>query len=269
MAIVFGIFGLIVGSFLNVCIQRFGTGVSLGGRSSCDFCGMQLRWYHLVPVFSWIILRGRCAGCGSRLSIQYPLVELLTGGVFAVVGSTDLALTLQVIALIAFAFLIAISVYDMRHTIIPDAWVYSFSVAALLFSAISSFPMDLIGWGILLLSGPVVALPLWALWFVSGGRAMGLGDVKLAVGMGWLLGPYWGMVALFGGFMLGAVVSVCILIPLPYVLRALALHRFPYATSPAGFTMKSEVPFGPFLTCSCFLIWYAHYVLALAPLVLY
>ena len=266
--IMFGVFGLIVGSFLNVVIQRFGAGISLGGRSACDFCGMQLRWYHLIPVFSWIALRGRCAGCGSRLSIQYPLVELLTGIVFALVGSSGLPFISEGVALVAFSLLIAISVYDLHHTIIPDKWSYSFAALALLFSITLSGGATLPEWALLIAAGPAVALPLWALWFVSKGRAMGLGDVKLAIGMGWLLGPYWGLVSVFGGFMIGAVISVFVLLPLPYLVRMITLHRFPYAAARAGFTMKSEVPFGPFLACSCFLIWYVHYALALSPLML-
>jgi leader peptidase (prepilin peptidase)/N-methyltransferase len=267
-AFTFGVFGLIVGSFLNVLVLRQGTGAGLGGRSACMSCGMQLRFYHLVPVFSWLFLRGRCAGCGSRISIQYPLVEATTGFVFAVVGSTMLPIIPELVALVAFALLIAISAYDLKHTIIPDQWSYAFAPLSLLFSFLVVPPQSITEWLILIASGPAVALPLWALWFLSRGRAMGLGDVKLAVGMGWLLGPYWGLVAVFGGFMIGAIIALTILIPLPYLRRMIALHSFSLGAAQRGFTMKSEVPFGPFLACSCFLIWYAHYALALTPLVL-
>jgi prepilin signal peptidase PulO-like enzyme (type II secretory pathway) len=269
MALIFGIFGLIVGSFLNVVILRYGTGGGLGGRSACMSCGMQLHSYHLIPVFSWLALRGRCSGCGTRISIQYPLVEAVTAIVFATVGSTLLPLLPQLLALLAFSFLIALSAYDLKHTIIPDQWSYAFAAFSLAFSIATLMPHGFSDWGMLIASGPAVALPIWALWFVSKGRAMGFGDVKLAVGIGWLLGPYWGIVTLFLGFIIGAIISVCILLPLPYLRRAFALHRFSLGEHSEGFTMKSEVPFGPFLACSCFLIWYAHFALALAPLVLY
>lgn len=265
IVVMYGILGLIVGSFLNVLTQRMGTGVNLGGRSACDACGKQLRWYHLIPVVSWIVLRGRCGFCGTRLSVQYPLVELLTGGVFAIVGSIGLPLIPLVFALSGFSLLIAISVYDIHHTIIPDGWSYAFGAFALLFSFSLLPPGSSIEWVILLLSGPAIAFPLWALWFVSRGTWMGLGDAKLALGIGWLLGPYWGLMALLGGFIIGAVVSVVILLPLPYMLRTLALHSTYFGALPRGFTMKSEVPFGPFLACSCFLIWYARYALGYIP----
>lgn len=86
---------------------------------------------------------------------------------------------------------------------------------------------------------------------------MGFGDVKLALGIGWLLGPLYGVVAVFLSFIIGAFVSVAILLPLPHIVRALRpLGITSYALSSEGFTMNSEIPFGPFLICSCFLLWF-------------
>src|SRR3989344_1185007 len=140
VALVFGVFGLIVGSFLNVIVLRRGVR-SLGGRSGCMSCGTQLSWYDMVPVFSWLALRGRGRTCGGCVSVQYPLVEAATGVSFAVVGywvSTASFLPslaggiLVVLYLGILALLICIAAYDFLHTIIPDEWVWSFNALALL-----------------------------------------------------------------------------------------------------------------------------------------
>ncbi|MFA5770995.1 MAG: prepilin peptidase, partial [Patescibacteria group bacterium] len=83
ITIIFFIFGLIIGSFLNVIIFRFNTHRSFGGRSGCMTCQKQLRWYELIPLFSYLGLKGRCSGCKTKISKQYFWVELLTGIIFA------------------------------------------------------------------------------------------------------------------------------------------------------------------------------------------
>lgn len=259
----FAVFGAIIGSFLNVLVLRHGSGISMNGRSFCDTCGESLRWYHLFPIISWLVQRGRCSCCGARISVQYPIVETLTALVFVGVGVSNLSLIPLFLALVAVALLIAISTYDILHTIIPDQWVYSFAAVSFLFGFAVFVPQDLLSFGFLLLSGPAAAFPLFALWIVSGGRWMGLGDVKLALGIGWLLGPYWGLVAIFGGFLIGAVVSVLILLPLSYIIKFVSLHIFKLGVARESFTMKSEVPFGPFLACSCYLIWLSQYTIGI------
>ena len=260
-AAIFALFGLIIGSFLNVLILRWGER-SLSGRSVCMACGQRIAWYDLIPVFSWLALRGRCRACGQRISIQYPLVEASTAVAFAFIGTSPLSLGFQLVALPIAALFIAIAVYDLYHTIIPDAWVYA--------CAVLSFGTAIAGtWGVsdpyilalTIFSGPLVALPLFALWFVSRGRWMGLGDVKLALPIGWLLGMEWGIRALLFAFVLGALVSV----PLLFFSSTFwhrVLERFTptraFRTGNLGFTMQSEIPFGPFLIASCFFVWFMH-----------
>jgi prepilin signal peptidase PulO-like enzyme (type II secretory pathway) len=82
VAAAFFVFGSIIGSFLNVLILRFNTGATFGGRSKCFSCGRELRWYDLVPILSFLFLRGRCRFCKSKISLQYPTVELITGLIF-------------------------------------------------------------------------------------------------------------------------------------------------------------------------------------------
>lgn len=254
-ASIFGVLGLIVGSFINVLILRR-VGGSVHGRSICMSCGTQIRAYDLIPVVSWFMLAGKCRSCGSRISIQYPLVELITGVLFFAIGaSTLLALPIKFLFCASTTLLVAIAVYDLRHTIIPDEWMYAFNALAL-GTAISAIYGGTADWT-LLVAGPVGASPLLFLWFISRGAWMGFGDVKLALGFGWLLGPVYGVVSVFFAFVIGAVISILVLLPMPYY-RAL-IRKKGIATlesESAGLTMKSEVPFGPFLIASFFIVWF-------------
>ena len=289
IAVIFGLFGLIVGSFLNVVILRFGER-SVGGRSSCPHCGTRLRALDMVPVLSWIFLRGRCRYCGAHISIQYPLVEAVTAAFFAAIGASSLPLISMLLALPIAALLICIFVYDLKHKLIPDIWVWAFAALALA-SGIFNFQFSIFN----LLSGPVAALPILFLWYLSrpftghAGQWMGFGDVKLALGLGWLLGFPLGFISVFLAFIIGAVVSVCILLPLPTYIRwwqtagALAhaatltflrpvggrgtredvdgaklptpVPMSDHANFDARYTMKSEVPFGPFLIAAGGIVW--------------
>lgn len=251
-AVIFALFGLIVGSFLNVLIVR-ATVRALSGRSACMSCGRGILWYDLIPVLSWVWLGGRCRFCRSKISAQYPLVELTTAFLFAALGAAPVPIIVRLFGLPILAILVAISAYDLRHTIIPDAWVWIFNALALISSLLTTNYLLLT-----ILSGPAVALPLFALWLVSRGRWMGLGDAKLALGIGWLLGPLYGIVALFFAFVIGAVVSVFVLLPLPHVALYLSKRGIArLSNSSPRLTMKSEVPFGPFLVAACLLVWFS------------
>ncbi len=243
--------GLIIGSFLNVLILREGR-EGLGGRSHCPRCRHTLSAIDLIPVVSWVLLRGRCRYCKTSISLQYPLVELLTASIFLVIGIAEISLLARAVGFFIAAFCVAIAVYDLRHLLIPDDWNYGFLVSALVFGALlpagSFFAQSI--------AGPLTALPLWALWYFSSGRWMGFGDVKFALGIGWLLGIYHGFVALLGAFIIGAVISVCILLPLGAVSSYAHNRGVTWLSKGRNhFTMKSEVPFGPFLIISCLTIW--------------
>lgn len=256
--VVFFALGLIIGSFLNVLILRYGK-KGMGGRSACTQCGARIAWYDNVPVLSWVLLRGRCRSCKTRISLQYPLVELLTGALFALVANAPLEPTTWVLVphLVIVALLIAIAVHDLYTTIIPDPWVYTFAALAFVSQPLFTLPPTPDTSVMLsIAAGPIVALPLFTLWFVSRGAWMGFGDVKFALGMGWLLGPLYGTFALFFSFVLGAIISVCVLLPLSHIMRVfgqLGITRM--ASGHKGFTIKSEVPFGPFLVAGTLIIW--------------
>lgn len=256
-AILFGLFGLIVGSFLNVLVLRNGVRATTG-RSACMSCAREIPWFDLIPVLSWAWLRGRCRFCHGKISAQYPLVELLTALLFALVGASPLPILLRLLALPVMAILVAISAYDIRHTIIPDAWVWTFNGLAL-FSATLGTGDNLESIALQFLAGPFSALPLFLLWYASGGRWMGLGDAKLAIGIGWLLGPFYGITAVFFAFILGTAVTV----PLIFFssrawknIQGRFTQHHSWHMSGAGFTMQSEVPLGPFLIASCLFYWF-------------
>ena len=253
--IFFGILGIIIGSFLNVVILRFNTGKGINGRSGCFTCGKPLSWHELIPVLSYLVLRGKCFGCKSRISKQYPLVEIVTGLLFAAIAYrillpidqmysliTILNLT---ISLFAASLLVVIFVYDLRHKIIPDVLSYTFAAVALsrlfLFyqGSIFNYPnfFDL-------LAGPLVALPFVALWYFSRGKWIGLGDGKLALGIGWFLGLAGAISALCIAFWVGALIGVGLILAQKYLPRRSRL------------SLKSEIPFAPFLILGLLIVYF-------------
>ncbi len=246
-------FGCIVGSFLNVVVLRYSTGKTLLGRSGCASCRKELASHDLVPILSWLIRRGTCRYCGSRISLQYPIVEVLTALVWVVVGLAPISLVVKMFMLLLLSLWVLIAVYDVKHTVIPDIWSYgALGVAAVLFFVTNEF-MSI---PFMILSLVTTAGPLFLLWWGSSGKALGFGDVKLALSIGALLGPFMGFVAVMYGFVLGALWAVLVLLPLPtyrtlytYLTKARLRHVRPQ------FTMKSEVPFGPFLILSACCVW--------------
>lgn len=247
------VFGLIIGSFLNVFIFRLNTGRSTSGRSGCMSCGAQLTWSELVPIFSFVALLGRCKSCGSSISSQYWIVEGATAILFVLVWMQGFMLAHTVFALLLMSLLIVIAVYDLKHTIIPNKVVYTFLVIALAANipapgtfSVSELPLHFL---LVVVSGVITAAPLFILWLVSRGRWMGFGDVKLTVGFGFILGAYSGLMAVMLGFILGAVIGVFLLYA-PKVIKRMSL-----SPTSSRFTMSSEVPFAPFLILGFLLVF--------------
>lgn len=251
MIILFFIFsfilGTIIGSFLNVVILRHNTGVALDGRSGCMSCGKGLKWYELIPILSYLILGGKCSSCKSRISIQYPLVEFVTGILFLLIFMKFQDLLLLDLDPWAFAIntalyaiqisiLVVIFVYDIYHKIIPDKFSYSFAIVSLVIFFLNGNPgfstiLDLLN----LFSGILLFFPFYLLWFFSKGEWIGLGDGKLALGIGWLLGFVYGVSAIVIAFWIGAVVSILIML----------IVNLKHGSK--DITMKTEIPFAPFL----------------------
>lgn len=250
MAILIFIFifllGTIIGSFLNVVIYRLNTGKTIvRGRSICMTCNRYLRWYELVPVFSFLIQKGRCRRCSSKISIQYPLVEIITGLIFVLVFSKFLPILffspasyflLVLFFVIIFSLLIVVAAYDLKHKIIPDKLVYSFIIISFLSIFINpSIFGPVLAWPSIgsLISGPLIALPFALLFYFSKGKLMGFGDVKLILGMGWMLGLSSALFSVVISFWIGAIVGIFLMI---------------FSNKKIG--MKTELPFAPFLIIS-------------------
>lgn len=253
--------GLAIGSFLNVVIYRYNTGQKVKGRSFCFTCRVELRWFELIPLFSFFFQRARCRSCGSLISLQYPLVELSTGLIFLALfwqnnplwQGNALTLVWETLVTLLFYWLIAailvvIAVYDLRHKIIPDHFVYAFI-------ALSFFTPIIINLGlslselVRLVNGVFAALLFflffWALWRYSDGRWMGFGDAKLVIGIGLLLGLPLGSSAIVIAFWLGAIVGLMLIL-----FRRLKVFQ----AFSQGITPKSEIPFAPFLVLATLLV---------------
>jgi len=257
------IFGTIIGSFLNVVIFRLDSNskkVDLGGRSKCLSCQKKLSWSELVPIFSFVFQKGKCYGCGKKISWQYPIVELVTGFVFLILFlfvanlhskfATNLPLTPYSLFFLTylwaiFSILIAITVYDIKHKIIPDSLSF-------LFSGISFFAL-LLGVSFVeknilnLLAGIILALPFVLLWLVSKGEWIGLGDAKLVLGIGWFMGLIDGISSVILAFWIGSVFGVSLI---------LISKISPLFFKNKNFTIKSEIPFAPFLILGVVLIFF-------------
>jgi prepilin signal peptidase PulO-like enzyme (type II secretory pathway) len=246
------IFGLVIGSFLNVVIYRYNTGVGVNGRSGCMTCGHLLRWYELIPLISFLLQGGRCRKCKSKLSWQYPMIELLTGliflGVFMHYASLTeiiLAVVLEsVIMAVSWSILVVILAYDIKHKIIPDGLVYTFAALSFIHALVTIPTHPLQPLLLTLAAGPALFLPFFVLWFVSQGRWIGLGDGKLVIGFGWMLGFGLGVSAVVLAFWIGAAV----------VVLSIAIARLKIGGK--QLTMKSEIPFAPFLILGFALVYF-------------
>jgi len=213
------LFGISIGSFVNVLVFRLRSGAKVSGRSKCLSCGKKLKPRMLVPLLSFLYQRGRCTYCGVRLALQYPIVEATLGFLYVVVfvihhfdpltaSISEMFLVFGDMAI--WTVLVAITAYDLRHKIIPDSFSLFLAVAAgilmLMKWNFGLFPTTYIpfweampSW-IDLLAGPLLAAPFALIWYFSGGRAMGLGDAKLAWGIGWFLGFSLGFSAIVLAF---------------------------------------------------------------------
>ena len=238
------LFGLVFGSFMNVLIARWPEDASLLPRSHCPSCGHHIRPHDLVPVLSWLWLRGKCRDCGSRIPLTYPLVEILGGLLgwllfqrfFTGIDDLDAAHVVAWIVFFGFSCLIVVMSYvDLRHHIIPDQ-TSSYAIPVGLLATLVLGLLGFDGW-------PAVDWTQSVLGALFGGAflggialvwrwafketAMGLGDAKVLAMIGAFLGALPGVwVVLLVGSMLGAVAH----------LFALVIRR-----------RRAYLPFGPFL----------------------
>jgi leader peptidase (prepilin peptidase)/N-methyltransferase len=220
--------GLSIGSFANVLIYRIPKGESVVLPSShCPKCEVNLKWWHNIPLLSWLLLKGRCGYCNSKISIQYPLIELLTAIIFLIIY-LNIGFTIQAF-LLAFTFttLLALAVIDFYHKAVPD----SLNLLALTLAVFYTLDVELIihSFKNALLFGGAFAFLRFYVSFFTGREAMGEGDIMIAGTIGAILGLYTGVFAIF----LSSILTI------PAIL----------------FSKEREMPFIPFLALALWIVY--------------
>lgn len=228
LTVLLGLLGLIVGSFLNVCIYRLPRRESVNWPGShCTVCNRPLSWYENVPIISWLVLRGRCRTCGERISVVYPLVELITGVLF-VAGYAIYGWTPMLAVRLAFACaMVVLFAIDLRHHLLPNVITVPGIVIGFLLSLFlpPGWKASLIG---LIAGGGVLFAIAEGYYRLRGVEGLGMGDVKMLSMIGAFLGWKLMLVTLILGSFAGSLIGVGVI----------ALGR-------GG--MKAALPFGTFL----------------------
>jgi len=254
------IFGTIIGSFLNVLIYRIPRGIGfVKGRSFCPKCKKQIKWFDNIPLFSFVILGGKCRNCKKSISLRYPLIEFITGILTVLIINNQLSIIKQYSiinfqtffdfgsSLLVVYGLVVIFFIDLEHFIIPDEIVFPLIGISLLnnlyrFRLASSAARlaGMTGINILIATNILPAilsfLFFYFLYLITKHKGMGFGDVKLAFLMGLLLGYPGIVLALYISFLTGAFFGVIL------ILRKKA-------------KAKSKVPFGPFLSGAAIIVF--------------
>jgi leader peptidase (prepilin peptidase) / N-methyltransferase len=243
-----GIVGAVVGSFANVVVMRHGFAEARRARSGCMACGTKLHWFELVPILSFFFLRGHCRSCGSGLSLQYPLVEFTLGTLFALSFYTAYPIfsvfewLFFLLTLVFLTIFLILTVYDIKHTLVPYAFSLPLIGTALCIRAVewalfqeTAVLIDALGGGV------IFAGFLLILYFVTRGRGMGLGDVYVALAIGIVFGMVKTIDVIVLSFWIGGALGLVLI----------ALKK--------GFKMKSEVPFVPFLFVATIIGMFTHF----------
>lgn len=228
--IIAAVFGAILGSFLNVLLRRLPEGESINGRSHCRSCHTTLAWYDLVPIFSFIALRGRCRSCRSKINRQYPLVEAASAttlAIFVAFGPGG-PLVGIILGAIAVFILTAIFFFDLLYFLIPDILTMPTIV---LFAVYDLALKDYASLATALLLAAFFAILYW----VSRGRWLGFGDVKLILMVGLILGHPMAVWAIIFSVWIGAITGMALMV----------LHLA---------NRKTHLPFGSFIAITSFLL---------------
>jgi leader peptidase (prepilin peptidase)/N-methyltransferase len=233
MIILIFILGLIIGSFLNVVIYRLPEGESIVyPPSHCPECGHQLSPRELVPVFSYVFLRGKCKSCGTKISIRYPIIELSTAIIFIINYIYLSDLIVLTAGLIFSSLLIVLTMIDFDHQILPDKLTLGGLVVGLIFSFFRpdlTFIYSILG---VMAAGGL----LFLIAYLSKG-GMGGGDIKMMA----MVGSFTGLLIAVSAIFLGAMI-------------ALIAHLPGIVSGKTG--MKTKLPFGPFLALASLILWF-------------
>lgn len=247
IAIISGLFGLIIGSFVNVVAYRVPAGGSVvQPRSACPACGHEIRWYDNVPVVSWFVLRGRCRDCGARISVRYPIVEASTAALFV---SMTYALGANWVLPAYLWFVgvtVALTLTDLDHKLIPNRILFpGTAIGAVLLAAGAILDGNAGGLPRALAGGAGYFAALLVLALLARG-GFGFGDVKLAFMLGLFTGYLgWGhvVVAGVGSFLVGGALSVLLVVTR---IRS----------------RKDYIPFGPWMVIAAYIaVWWGGAIL--------
>ena len=203
-SIIIFLYGIIIGSFLNVCIYRIPKKENIvTTRSHCMSCGYQLRWYDLIPLFSWLALGGRCRKCKAKISVQYPAIEALNGVLYLIVFLRyGVSIETLLYCLMASA-LLALSVIDFRTFEIPLGFNVFIAVLGLV-----RVLTDLTNWKEYAVGFFAVSVVLYIIYVFTKGRGIGGGDIKLMAASGLLLGWKCNILAFLLGCIIGSVIHL-------------------------------------------------------------
>lgn len=198
------LFGITIGSFLNVCIYRIPRkeGVVVTA-SHCMNCGYHLKWYDLIPIWSYLFLKGRCRNCKDKISIQYPLIEGLNGILYLVVFLVNGWSWTSVLYCLMASALLALSVIDWRTYEIPPCFNIFIGCLGLI-----QIMLDISHWYNYVIGGVSISTVLLLIFLISQGRAIGGGDVKLMAACGLLIGWQNIILAFFLGCIVGSVIHL-------------------------------------------------------------
>ena len=203
-AVILVLYGIIIGSFLNVCIYRLPKKENIvTTRSHCMHCGYQLRWYDLIPLFSWLALGGKCRSCKTNISVQYPVIEALNGVLYLIIfWRCGVCVETLLYCLMASA-LLALSVIDFRTFEIPVG--FNIFIAGL---GLVRVLTDLPNWKEYAVGVFVISVPLYMIYIITKGRGIGGGDIKLMAASGLLLGWQCNILAFIMGCIIGSAVHL-------------------------------------------------------------
>lgn len=290
------ILGLLIGSAVNSFLWRYQTKTSYAGRSMCPACKHKLAWYDNVPLISWLTLSGKCRYCKKSIAVQYPIVEMLTGFAFALVGlfSKDgiyvnhvadamlrlgttfaisyflLGILRLLLLLLIVTCLLLIAIYDYKTKEIPNGFNLTFILLSATYLIVSQIPNFDIRYTIYYLLAALAAfLFFYSFVYFSHETWMGGGDAKMAFGMGLLLGPGATLLAIIVASISGSIYGISqILIQKSKIENSKLNKNFKLKIS----NSDHQVPFGPFLALGTYIAmifgpqiidWYVRMVLAI------
>lgn len=257
------LFGGAIASFTNVIVDRLYIKSFLTGRSHCSFCGKELSFFELIPIFSYLFLKGRCKKCKTKIGAKHLYLELIFG-ILAILTyklllvnyfnpmSLDYNLLSGFLFALLYTFLFVILsvifLYDLRHKIVPLPFSSLLLITGIAFEVYKVLHIHTFYGGVHntlfyldLFSGILIALPFLLINIITKGKGVGLGDVILFLGVGYLLGFIYGLSALLLSVWIGAIVSL------------LLIYIFP-----KKFNKKSAIPFAPFIVLAFFLVLFLH-----------